>query len=35
MTRDISYQDQKESKEAVDLFEFDSGDMLKEVANGS
>jgi|TARA_R100001082_G_scaffold98567_2_gene66896 hypothetical protein len=35
MTREIGYQDQEEDEEAVDLFEFDSGDMLKEVANGS
>lgn len=34
MTRDIDYQ-AEDSKEDVDLFDFESGDMLKEVVNGS
>tara|TARA_A100001391_G_scaffold195582_1_gene173064 strand:+ start:87 stop:590 length:504 start_codon:yes stop_codon:yes gene_type:complete len=34
MTRDIDYQ-AEDSKEDVDLFGFESGDMLKEVVNGS
>lgn len=34
MTRDIDYQ-AEDSKEDVDLFNFESGDMLKEVVNGS
>ena len=34
MTRDIDYQ-AEDSKEDVDLFDFESSDMLKEVVNGS
>ena len=34
MTRDIDYQPE-DSKEDADLFDFESGDMLKEVVNGS
>ena len=34
MTRDIDYQ-AEDSKEDADLFDFESGDMLKEVVNGS
>ena len=34
MTRDIDYQ-AEDSKKDADLFDFESGDMLKEVVNGS
>ena len=34
MTRDIDYQTE-DSKEDADRFDFESGDMLKEVVNGS